>query len=280
MYCQKCGCEIADDALFCPKCGATVVGADAPAQPADPVQPADPAQPADPKKSNKGLIGIIVAVAVIAVVAIIAVVVILGGKSKNNITPANDAPITQDAEAATQNSEEPAAQTLTAANWYDYVFVDGGGSVKLPCTLREFFDAIVAVDREKWEAEINSMTPQDVGESSHLSLYSDIYGEDTVRYEIRIEANGATSVWDYRVKKLEIEACERNSTAKYEKVNLQPGLYIGMTEEEVITLLGEPSDKRDEFWTYYHPTFTDNLTIEFNEETGRVTGINVWMFGQ
>lgn len=243
-FCQKCGNEIANDAQFCPKCGATVGNAE------NTSSPAAPTQPNVPKKSNKGLIGIIAAVAVVAVVAIIAVVVILGGKSKNNVAPANDAPITQEAEninaddteAATQNAETPAPQTNTAANWYDFVFVEGNQSIDLPCTLRAFVDAMVTSGKSDVEADLNSVDANDLKDFYKFDMSSENYKDIDLSYEVRVYKNGATNIWDYTVCAITVKG---NQTKTYPDVNLQPGIYIGMSETDMLNLVGTPNNKNE-----------------------------------
>ena len=99
MFCQECGTQMNDDALFCPKCGTKVVAPVAPESPSAPVQAANAqqapvyAQPMNSNiitqpqgtaaKGNGGKIAIIVIVAVVLIAAVIGGCVLLFGNSSN-----------------------------------------------------------------------------------------------------------------------------------------------------------------------------------------------------
>lgn len=95
-YCEKCGAQLDNDALFCTKCGTKVVRTVPPPPPSTqevtltpspsaPPPPPPSAQPptSQPAKKKRGLVAVI-AVAAVAVVAIIAVVVVMLVKSNND----------------------------------------------------------------------------------------------------------------------------------------------------------------------------------------------------
>lgn len=96
MFCNQCGKELPDDAMFCPECGAKQEAAAAPVVPAAPVAEAPAAAPVAPtpaapvnaavpaqvpakkKGASKKIIGIVTAAVV--VVAVLLVVLLAGGK--------------------------------------------------------------------------------------------------------------------------------------------------------------------------------------------------------
>lgn len=223
-FCQKCGSEIPNNSQVCPNCGAVtgeVTNLNAPVA---------PAQPSAPKKSNKALIGIIIAVAAVAVIAIVAVVLLLGGKSKNNgsnSTPSNYAPATQNNE--TENNKN------TAANWYDGVWKDGDLTFKIPCTFREFFDATQTNNKEEAEEYFGGLKLEDIDRKT--SYISDNYNEEDFEGEIYFDTDGATNMWDTTVEKIVFESYK---DGKFDLVRLEPGIYIGMSKDEAVQLIGEP----------------------------------------
>ena len=89
MFCYQCGTELPDEARFCPKCGAKLMGDDmnrqtVAASPAEPIQQMQQQSQAvivnTPKKKKSGKLLIGLGVAVIAIIA--AVIIALNRNDK------------------------------------------------------------------------------------------------------------------------------------------------------------------------------------------------------
>ena len=76
MFCKNCGTQMADDAAFCPNCGAR--------NGAQPVVPQQQMQPVAAKRPNGKLIGIIAGGVAALAVIIVACVLIFGGSGASS----------------------------------------------------------------------------------------------------------------------------------------------------------------------------------------------------
>ncbi|MGN1148458.1 MAG: zinc-ribbon domain-containing protein [Lachnospiraceae bacterium] len=86
MFCNQCGSPLADDAVFCPKCGAKRDIAANPVVNAEVTPAPGPVpSPAEPSAKKKKLLPVILGIAAVVVVALVAVFVFMfGGSSSGN----------------------------------------------------------------------------------------------------------------------------------------------------------------------------------------------------
>lgn len=83
MFCYKCGTQIPDDSVFCPKCGAGLKSAEAGQQPAVEQQPTPQYTQPAPKKSKKGVAVAISISCAVVVIAVVILILLLGGNGRS-----------------------------------------------------------------------------------------------------------------------------------------------------------------------------------------------------